>query len=106
MLDLKVPFLVDGLVLNTEAYTRAKNILMSRYGKVSEVVNAHVQAIITLPIVHDSNPIRIYEFYKKLLMHVQSLETIRKLKTIEGYLRNTLDKLPEIRSALVRLDGE
>ena len=106
MLDLKVPFLGDGLVLNTGGYTRAKNILTSRYGKVSEVVNAHVQAIITLPIVHDSNPIRIHEFYKKLLMHVQSLETIRKLKAIKRYLRNTLDKLPEIRSGLVRLDGE
>ena len=73
---------------------------------MSEVVNAHVQAIMTLPIVHASNPIRILEFYEKLLTHVQCLETMGKVNTIEGYVRNTLDKLPKIRSDLVRLDGE
>ena len=59
-----------------------------------------------LPIVHGSNLIHIHEFYERLLTHVQSLETIEKLNTIEGYVRNTLDKLPQIRSELVRLDGE
>ena len=106
MLEPKVRLLVDGLPFNTEGYTRAKNILTSRYGKVSEVVNAHVQAIMVLPIVHGSNPIGIHEFYEKLLTHVQSLETIGKLNTIEGYVRSNLVKLPQIRSDLVRLDGE
>ena len=45
MLEPKVRLIVVGLPLNTEGYTRAKNILTSTYGKVSEVVNAHVQAI-------------------------------------------------------------
>ena len=43
---------------------------------MSEVVNAHVQAIMALPIVHGSNPIHIHKFYEKLLMHMQSLEAM------------------------------
>ena len=70
-----------------------QNILTSRYGKVSKFVNAHVQMIIALPIIHGSKPTRIYEFYEKVLTHVQSLETMGKLNTTEGYVRNTLDKL-------------
>ena len=99
MLQLKIRSLVDGLPLDTEGYIQAKNILMSKYCKVSEVVNAHVQVIMTLPIVHGSIPIRIHEFYEKLLTLVQSLKTM-------GNVQNTLDKLPQVQSDLVRLDGE
>ena len=106
MLEPKVHLLVEGLPFNTDGYTSVKNILTSRYGKIIEVVNAHVQATMTFPIVHRSNPICIYEFYEKLQTHVQSLETVRKLNAIKVYVRNTLDKLPQIRSDLVRLDGE
>ena len=70
-----------------------QNILTSRYGKVSEFVTAHVQTIIALPMIHGSKPTRIYEFYEKVLTHVQSLETMGKLNTTEGYVRNTLDIL-------------
>ena len=105
ILEPKVHLLVDGLPFNTESYNQVKNNLTSRYGKVSEVVNGHVQAIITLPIVHDSNPIRIHECYKKLMTHVQSLETMGKPNQIEGHVRNTLDKLPQILSDFVRPDG-
>lgn len=74
---------------------------MSKYGKVSEIV----KAMMVLPTVHDSNLIRIYELYEKLLTHVLSLEIMGKLNTIEGYVRSTLDKLPQSLSDLVRLDG-
>ena len=106
MLEPKIRLVVDGLHFNTEGYTQVENILTSRYGKMSEAVNTHVQAIMTLQIVHGSNPISIHEFYEKLLTHVQSLETMGKLITIEKYVRNTLDSIPQIRSNLVRLDGE
>ena len=59
-----------------------------------------------LPAVYGSNPICIHEFCQKLLTLVQSLETMGKLKTIEGYVRNTLDKLPQIQSHHVRLNGQ
>ena len=39
------------------------------------------------------------------MISVQALETINKLKKINGYVRLTLDKLPGIRADLVRLDN-
>ena len=63
----------------------------------------HVQALLS---AHGSNTIRIYEIYEKLLRPVHSLERIGKLNTIEWYVRNTLEKVPEIRSDLARLDSE
>ena len=70
MLEPKVHLLLVALSFNTERYTRVKNIITSKYDKVSEVVKARVQAIIVLPIIHGSNPIRIHEFYEKLLIHL------------------------------------
>ena len=34
---------IDGLPFMTEGYERAKSILKSKYGKPSEVANAHMQ---------------------------------------------------------------
>ena len=70
---------------------------------MSEVVNAHVQAVMALPIVYGSNTQLIHEFYEKLLTHV---ETMGKFNNIDHRrdVRNTLEKLPQIRLDLVRLD--
>ena len=73
---------------------------------MSEIVIANVQTTMALPTVYGINPIRIHEFYQKLLKLVQSLETMGKLNTIERYVRNTLDKLPKIQSDFLRLYGE
>ena len=63
----------------------------------------HVQA---LPNVHGSNTIRIHKTYEKLQTPTHSLERIGKLNTIEWYVGNALDKIPEIWSDLLRLDSE
>ena len=41
----KARLLIDSLPFTSEGYTRAKNILMIKYGKPSEVANAYVQNI-------------------------------------------------------------
>ena len=51
MLKLKVRVLVDGLPCTTEGYERTKNILKSKYGKDSEVANADIQSLISLPTI-------------------------------------------------------
>ena len=43
-------------------------------------------------------------FFEKLGISVQALETMNKLKELNGYFRLTLDKLLGIRADLVRLD--
>ena len=78
--------------------------MKSKYGKQSEVINAHVQLIIALPVIKGTNPDKIHDFYNKLLTSVQALESLGKLKEISGYTRLTLDKLEGIRADLVRLD--
>ena len=95
---------VDGLPYNSEGYERAKFILSSKYGKSSEVANAHMQEIIGLSTITGTRPAPIQEFYEKLTSHVQVLETMGKIKEIHGFARTTLDKLPGIRADLVRLD--
>ena len=51
MLEPKVRLLIGWFPFKTEAYARAKNTSTSKYGKVSEVVKAHVQVMMALPIV-------------------------------------------------------
>ena len=76
----------------------------SKFGKPSELPNTHIQDILSLPVIPETNPIRIDEFYQKLMTSVQSLDTMRKLKKINDYVGFTIDKLPGIRANLVRID--
>lgn len=80
--------------------------MKTKYGRPSEVANAHVQSIMGLPVITGTNPGRICEFYEKLVTNIQTLESMGKEKEIRGYVRLTLDKLPGIRADLVRLDDE
>ena len=106
LLISKVRLSIDGLPFTSEGYERAKNILKTNYGKPSEVANAHTQQIISLPTVQGSQPSKIHEFYENLVTNTQALETMGKIKDINGYVRVTLDKLPGIRADLVRLDED
>ena len=100
----KVRASIDGLPFTTEGYERAKSILSSKYGKPSEVANAHMQCIISLPAVNGANPVKIHDFYNKLASNIQTLETMGKIREIKGFVRTTLEKLPGIRADLVRID--
>ena len=109
MKELLVPRVratIDGLPFTSERYARAKNILKTKYGRPSEVANAHIQSIIGLPVISGKNPARICDFYEKLVTNIQTLESMGKEKEIRGYVRLTLDKLPGIRAELVRLDDD
>ena len=70
LLNLRVRALIDGL-FNTETYERAKNILVTKFGKQSEVVNAHIQSVMNLPTIQSYQLEKIHEFYEKLLSYVQ-----------------------------------
>ena len=62
----KVRLLIDSLPFTSEGYTKAKNILLTKYGKPSEVANAHVQNIMSLPQINNTNPQKIHDFSEKL----------------------------------------
>lgn len=106
LLEKKVCVNVDGLPFNSEGYERVKNILKTKYGKKSEIINAYVQAILASPHITGSQPAKIYDFYERLLSNVQALETLGKIRGISGYVRMTIDKLEGIRGDLVRTDDD
>lgn len=64
-----------NILVCSEGYERAKNILKGEYGKTSEIINAYVHNILELPILTSPDPKRVNAFYKTLLHKVQSLET-------------------------------
>ena len=50
-----------------------------------------------MPVIQNSHPNRIDDFYEKLVISVLAPDTMNKLKEINGYVRLTLDKLHGIR---------
>ena len=104
LMEQKVRTSIDGLPFTEEGYTRAKEILLEKYGNDSEIINAYVEEIIALPTISGTQPNRIHPFFEKLRYSVQSLETLKKLNNVDGYVRMTLNKLPGIRGDLVRRD--
>lgn len=76
LVNAKVRATIDGLPFSTEGYQRAKNILTTKYGNKSEIVNAYVQNIMNLRIVSGTSPAKIHNFYDNLVYNVQSLETL------------------------------
>ena len=62
--------LVDPKVRSTiDGYEHAKNVLKTKYGDDSEIVNVYVQNIMYLPvipIIHGTNAGKIHDFYTKL----------------------------------------
>ena len=78
--------------------------MKARFGKPSEVSAARIQCITSLPVITNSNPNRIHEFYEKVVISIQAFKTMNKLKVINGYVKLTLDKLPGIRVDLARLN--
>lgn len=106
-MDPKVRSIIDALPFNSEGYLRARNILTIKYGKESEIINAHftkITSIPVLPVIQGANPNKRFEFYETLLPNLQALETMGKIREVNGYVRMTLDKLEGIRGDLVRTD--
>ena len=77
--------LIDGLVFTPEGYARAKCILLAKFGKPIEIAAGHIQRITSLLVVSNSNPIKIHQFYEKLIVSVQVLDTMNKFRDIKRY---------------------
>ena len=93
---------IDGLPFTTEGYERAKSILKSNYGKMSEIVNAYIENILALPFISGTQPAKVHDFYEALLYNVQSLETLGKTSECVALVRGILNKLPGIKAELVQ----
>ena len=105
MIIPKARLLMNVLSWDTEGYEQAKNILSTKVWKPIELANAHIQIILLLTVIGRANPVQINEFYEKLMTNVQSLDTMGKLKEINGYAQTSIDKAPGIRANLERIDS-
>ena len=80
--------------------------MLSKFGKPTEIIVAHIQIIPSLPVIQNSHTNQIHDLYEKLVISVQALDSMNKLKEINWYVRLTLDKLPDIRADFVRIDED
>ena len=76
----RVRLLIDALPFTSEGYSRAKSILLGKFSKSTEIAAAHIQCITWLPVIHNSHPNRMHNFYENLVISVQALDTMNKLK--------------------------
>ena len=95
--------LIDGLPFTSEGCSKAKSILIGKFGKSTGITAAHIQCISALSVIQNSHPNRIHGFYEKLMIGVQALVNHEQVE-INMYVRLTFDKLPGIRVELVRID--
>ena len=96
LLGQKVKTTLEALSFTAEDFNRAKSLLLSNYGKESEVTKAYVEEIMALPVITSTNPKKISEFSDTLTYCVKVLETLNKLNKGNGNVPMTLDKLPAI----------
>lgn len=82
----KVRALIDGLIFNTEKYGRAKTILRVEFEKLSEAANANIQCILSSQAITQASVQKIHDSYEKLVTYPQALDTMEKLKEINGTL--------------------
>ena len=104
LVELKVRNLIDGLPFTKEGYTKAKDLLIRRYGNTSEVVGAYVRNILELPTVKERDVKKIHEFYETLLFNVESLQTLQSLNKLDAAVRFTFDKLEVIKNELAMVN--
>ena len=102
----KVRVTIDKLPLNSEEYRKAKKMLEQKYGDPSEVDNAHIQEIISLPTITGASKQKIHSFYDTLLRLAKALEEFGKLGDVAGNVRMALDKLESIRADLTRTSSD
>ena len=82
----KVRMTIEKLPCSSEGYEKAKELLIQRYGEESEVINAHVTQILSLPVIHGTPRTKIHEFYDQLLGHCRIL-ILRRLNPLNKYYK-------------------
>ena len=94
----------SNLKPSTVGYKMAWDRLKQEYGQTKVVINAHVDEILNLPAVRGSKYERVQEFYDKLSKNYDALQTLGHGEMLQGLVMTTINKLPQVKPDLVRLD--
>eukprot|EP00795_Rhopilema_esculentum_P017883 gene17883-biopygen2028 len=98
----KIANLKPGKVGLETAWERLKK----EYGQRNAVINTHIDEIVNLPTIKGVNYEKIQEFYDKLTKNYDALLTLDEENMLRGFVMTTLNKLPNVKSDLVRLDDD
>ena len=85
-------------------YKIAWERLKSHYGQSKLVVNAHVEEIVNLPVIKGSNYLKNQEFYESVSRNYDALLTMGEADMLRGLVMSTLNKIQQVRPAIVRTD--
>ena len=76
---------------STEGYQTAWKRLKAEYGQTKQVVNAHMEEIIGLPVVKGTNYTKVQEFYEKLSKSFDALQTLEEDGSLRALAMTTLN---------------
>jgi len=85
-------------------YKTAWERLKKEFSQTKVVINAHMDKIINLPLVKGTNYFKIQEFYERLSKNYDALQTLEEAEKLQGFVMNTINKLPHVKPDLVRVD--
>ena len=97
MVSANVRARIANLKPGEVGYKVAWERLKAEYGQDKLVVNAHVEEIINLPIVKESNYLEVQEFYEIVSRNHDALLTLGEADILRGFVMSTLNKLPHVR---------
>ena len=89
-MQAKIANLKSGEIGYKIAWERPK----SGYGQSKLVVNAHVEEIVSLPVIKGSNYLEIQEFYESVSRNSDTLLTMGEADLLRGFVMSTLNKIP------------
>ena len=68
------------------------------------IITAHIEEIILLQLVKGKSYERVSEFYETLCKNFDALETMGEISILKGLVASTLNKLPNVKPDMVRMD--
>ena len=98
----KVRDRISNLKPSTVGYKMVWERLKTVYGQTKVVISAHLDEITNIPTIRGINRDRIQGFYDKLGSNFDALQTLGEGDKLQGFMMNTLNKLPHVKPDLGR----
>ena len=106
LVNPKVRGRLSNLKPGSEGYKTAWERLKIEYGHNKLVIAAHMEEIIKLQTVRGRNYDKVCEFYESLCKNYDALQTLGEEAMLKGLVVSTLNKLPQVKPDLVRIDDD
>ena len=102
----KVRDRLSNLKPGSVGYKTAWERLKTEYGHAKIFIAAHMDEIISLPVVRGTSYVKVREFYEKLSNNYDALQTLGEGECLKSFMTSTINKLPQVKPDLVRTDDD